>query len=191
MNCCWICTKRVAFSLLQGETEGLTRAVSGIRVPIYQKQKEEGITLARLLKISEAASIAMHALILLAEKQGEQLSNRRIAEAFNISANHSSKVLQRLIKSGFVDAVRGPGGGYSLAVNPEEVSLLDVYRAVDGEPDDSTCLFGRGKHCALDTCLFSEMMSDAEKLVQKHLGSVTLAHYMDRDIGLPTKGMKK
>ncbi|MCK5786155.1 MAG: Rrf2 family transcriptional regulator [Candidatus Sabulitectum sp.] len=147
--------------------------------------------MARLLKISEAASIAMHALILLAEKQGEQLSNRRIAEAFNISANHSSKVLQRLIKGGFVNAVRGPGGGYSLAVDPEEVSLLDVYKAVDGEPDCGNCLFGRGKHCSLDTCLFSEMISDAEKLIQKHLGSVTLAYYMDRDIGLPVKGIEK
>lgn len=140
--------------------------------------------MSQLLRISEAASIAMHALILLAEKQGEQLSNRRIAEAFNISANHSSKVLQRLLKSGFINAVRGPGGGYSLAVNPEEVSLLDIYRAVDGEPDDSTCLFGRGKHCALETCLFSEMFIDSEKLLQKHLGSVTLARYMNMDIGL-------
>ncbi len=143
--------------------------------------------MSQLLRISEAASIAMHALILLAEKQGDLLSNSRIAEAFNISANHSSKVLQRLMKSGFIGAVRGPGGGYYLTVDPAEVSLLDVYRAVDGQPDTCTCLFGRGKHCSLDTCLFSEMISDAEKLIQKHLGSVTLAHYMDMDIGLPVK----
>lgn len=141
--------------------------------------------MSQLLKISEAASIAMHALILLAEKQGELLSNSRIAEAFDISVNHSSKVLQRLMKSGFVGAVRGPGGGYFLAVDPAGVSLLDVYRAVDGEPDSSSCLFGRGSHCSLDVCLFSEMISDAEALLQKYLGSVTLAHYMDKDIGLP------
>ncbi|MCK5131015.1 MAG: Rrf2 family transcriptional regulator [Candidatus Sabulitectum sp.] len=141
--------------------------------------------MSQLLKISEAASIAMHALILLAEKQGHQLSNSMIAAAFNISANHSSKVMQRLIKSGFVNAVRGPGGGYSLAVDPEKVSLLDIYRSVDGEPDGSTCLFGKGKHCSLDTCLFRELISDTEKLIQKHLGSVTLAHYMDQDISLP------
>lgn len=141
--------------------------------------------MSQLLKISEAASIAMHALILLAEKQGELMSNSRIAEAFNISANHSSKVLQRLIKCGFAGAVRGPGGGYYLAVNPADVSLLDVYRAVDGQPDVSTCLFGRGRHCSLDVCLFSELISDTEALLQKHLGSVTLADYMDMDIGLP------
>jgi len=144
--------------------------------------------LSQLLKISEAASIAMHALILLAEKQGELQSNSRIAEAFNISANHSSKVLQRLIKCGFAGAVRGPGGGYFLAVDPAEVSLLDVYIAVDGEPDVSACLFGRGKHCSLDVCLFSELISDTEALLQKHLGSVTLADYMDMDIGLPATG---
>ncbi len=140
--------------------------------------------MSQLLKISEAASIAMHALILLAERQGELLSNSKIAEAFNVSANHSSKVLQRLIKTGFVKAVRGPGGGYSLAVDPEKVSLLDIYRAVDGEPDTSACLFGEGKHCSVETCLFSRLICDTEKLLQKHLGSVTLADYINEDISL-------
>jgi len=140
--------------------------------------------MGQVLKISEAASIAMHALILLAEKGIEPISNVSIARAFNISSNHSSKVLQRLMKSGFVSAVRGPGGGYSLAGDPGKITLLDIYRAMDGEPDNSGCLFGKGKHCSLGKCLFSDLISEAEKLVEKQLGSATLADYTAKDIAI-------
>lgn len=136
------------------------------------------------LKISEAASISMHALIYLAGKNGEPVSNRQIAASFNVSVNHSSKVMQRLLKAGFVSAVRGPGGGYTLAVSPDSVSLLDIYTAIDGEPVNSGCLFGRGRHCSLKKCLFSDLITDTEEVVKKHLGSVTLSDYLKADIGL-------
>lgn len=129
----------------------------------------------------------MHALIHLAEKHGRPVSNFSIAEAFSVSANHSSKVMQRLLKSGFVQAVRGPGGGYTLARDPGDVSLLDIYRAIDGEPSNTGCLFGRGKHCSLKTCLFAGLIGDSEELVEKHLGSVTLADYMALNIALEEK----
>jgi len=143
--------------------------------------------MGQVLKISKATSIAMHALILLAEKHRRPMSNKRIADSFNISANHSSKVMQKLLKSGFVNVVRGPGGGYTLSADPETVSLLDIYRAVDGDPDSTGCLFGSGKHCSLDTCLFSELISDAEKLIRRHLGAVTLSDYIDMNISLVEK----
>ncbi len=140
--------------------------------------------MGQVLKISEAASIAMHALILLTENRNEPTSNLRISEAFSISANHSSKVMQRLLKSGYVSAVRGPGGGYLLAVDPETVTLLDIYSSMDGKPDTSPCLFGRGNHCSLEICLFSKLNREADELFNKHLGSVTLADYMNEDISL-------
>lgn len=143
--------------------------------------------MAQTLRISEGASIAMHALIHLAEKNGLPVSNAAIAEAFRVSANHSSKVMQRLLKSGFVQAVRGPGGGYTLARDPKDVSLLEIYRAIDGEPVNTGCLFGRGKHCSLSTCLFAGLIRDTEELVKKHLGSVTLADYMSLNIALEEK----
>ncbi len=143
--------------------------------------------MSQALNISEGASIAMHALIHLAEKRGEPVSNSAIAAAFNVSANHSSKVMQRLLKSGFVSAVRGPGGGYTLSVDPSDLSLLDIYSAIDGEPSNTGCLFGRGKHCSLKKCLFADLLSDTDKLVKKHLGSVTLADYISAEIGLEGK----
>lgn len=143
--------------------------------------------MSHILNISEGASIAMHALILLANNGNELLSNKRIAETFSISANHSSKVLQRLLKSGFISALRGPRGGYTLSVEPDTVTLLDIYRVLDGEPDHSGCLFGKEKHCFLQNCLFSDMISEADKLIEKHLASVSLADCIKEESSLQNK----
>lgn len=140
------------------------------------------------LKISEAAAIAMHALILLAERKGTPVSNAKIAQAFGVSANHSSKVMQRLLKDGFVSAVRGPSGGYTLAREPESVTLLEIYRAIDGAPERSGCLFGRGSHCSMKTCLFNGLLTDTDKLIEKHLGSVTLKEFRESNIELEVEG---
>lgn len=140
--------------------------------------------MATPLKISEAASIAMHALILLSENEDDPVSNASIAQAFNVSANHSSKVMQRLLKEGFVTAVRGPSGGYTLARSPESVTLLEIYQAIDGKPSSSGCLFGRGVHCSLKTCLFHSLLSETDRLIEKHLGSVTLQSFKKRNIEL-------
>lgn len=143
--------------------------------------------MSQTLNISEGASIAMHALIYLAKNRDEPVSNSTIAAAFNVSANHSSKIMQRLLKEGFVSGVRGPGGGYTLAKEPSQVSLLDIYSAIDGEPSNNHCLFGRVKCCPLDRCLFADLISDTEKLVKKHLGSVTLTDCIATETALEKK----
>lgn len=137
------------------------------------------------LKISEAASIAMHALILLANQSDKPINNSAIAEIFGISANHSSKVMQRLLKQGFVNAKRGPGGGYLLAVDPSTVTLFEVYSVIDGNTHPSNCLFGRKKSCSLKNCLFQKLTQEADALIEKHLGAVTLSDYANVKFSFP------
>lgn len=137
------------------------------------------------LKISEAASIAMHALILLANQTGKPINNAVIAEIFGISANHSSKVMQRLLKQGYVFAKRGPGGGYLLAVDPSLVTLYEVYTVIDGNNQPSGCLFGGNKTCTLPNCLFRNLTLEADALIEKYLGSVTLSDYANAEFNFP------
>ena len=53
-----------------------------------------------VLKVSEAASLALHTTVLLAANSGELLSTREIASTLKMSAAHLSKVLQRLARHG-------------------------------------------------------------------------------------------
>ena len=60
------------------------------------------------IKVSEAVSIAIHALVLLAANPTGRLSAKEIADTFKISGAHLAKVLQRLGKADMVKSVRGP-----------------------------------------------------------------------------------
>ena len=60
-----------------------------------------------ILRISEAASIGIHSMIFLAKRKDELLSLNEIAESLDVSANHLSKVLQRLHKSELIASIKG------------------------------------------------------------------------------------
>ena len=95
------------------------------------------------LKISEAASLALHAMVLLSGQAGRTMSTPEIARRLRVSGHHLSKVLQRLGRAGLVASRRGPKGGFSLAKAGAEITLLDIYQAVEGPAEEQGCLLGR------------------------------------------------
>lgn len=79
----------------------------------------------------------------MAKKKNELSSVKEIAEGLKISANHLSKVLQRLVKEDLVKSIKGYGGGFKLAKRPEDITFLEIYEAIDGRFKPSNCLLGR------------------------------------------------
>jgi Rrf2 family protein len=110
-----------------------------------------------ILKLSDASSLAFHALALLARHPEERASTTRMAELFGASEHTLAKVMHELVRTGFVDSVRGAGGGFSLIVNPDQVTLLTIYETVDGPLRPQRCLLGKpacnGKHCVMQGLL--------------------------------------
>lgn len=127
-----------------------------------------------ILNLSEAVSIAMHTMALLAAREGEVSSNRSIAETLRVSEAHLSKVLQRLHRLGLVSSVRGPKGGFVLGKPASRITLLHVYEAIEGPLRPATCLFRKalcdGKNCILGNCLRS-----AARGVKTHLSTTRLS----------------
>ena len=80
------------------------------------------------MKLQKASSFALYAVLELAGNPTSQLSGTEIAEKYGISAHHLAKVLRDLGRAGIVDAARGVGGGYRLAVNAKRLTLLDVIQ---------------------------------------------------------------
>jgi len=131
--------------------------------------------MSSILRISEAANLGIHALVYLAlEKECSPCSAGVIAKALEVSESHLAKVMQRLVAAGMVASTRGARGGFSITADPDLTSLLTVFEAIDGPILRSGCLLGR-ETCMVHMCWLAELEGDAIELVQKHLGSVTLA----------------
>lgn len=132
------------------------------------------MTRRHLLRISDAATLAIHALALLADAD-KPVQVARIAEPMRASAAHLGKVLQRLGKLGLVTSIRGPKGGFTLARPADETNLLDVLVAVDGPITEEGCLLGQPVCHKPDSCPVRGLNDQVRELVVDRLAALTLA----------------
>lgn len=134
-----------------------------------------------ILNISEAANLAIHALAYLAKLHDPMpVSTALVASTLGVSEAHLSKVFQRLTRAGLVRSVRGPRGGFVLAKQTTDITLLAIYEAIDGKLErDQTCMLG-SRECALDTCVFGNLLGEIHAQVDAHFSQTTLAALLER-----------
>lgn len=126
-----------------------------------------------VIKISEAASIAFHAMLELVANQDKLVSVKEIAAKLEVSANHLSKIMQRLNKAGFIDSIKGFNGGFRLAIAPEKLTFLEIYELFDGKIQSTNCLLSH-KRCE-STCIFGDLISSVNNQVKEKFETTTLA----------------
>ena len=126
-----------------------------------------------LLKISEAASLALHTMAILACNPGQTISTREIAGQLKVSEAHLAKVLQRLGRAGLVKSQRGPGGGFVLGREPGEISLLDIYEVTEGPLPGRNCLLNRP--ACNGQCILGGLLSQVEDQVKTYFSQTRLS----------------
>lgn len=128
------------------------------------------------IRVSEAASLALHTTAIIAGAGGARVSADRMANTLGASRAHLGKVLQRLVKAGLVKSSRGPGGGYVLARPPSEVSLREVYETVEGPMEVHRCLLG-APVCGRTSCPVGELVGRVGAEIAEAMGRMTLEDY--------------
>ena len=139
--------------------------------------------MSHLVNVSEAASLALHTMALLATGNKRRLTNQQIAGSLRASGHHLAKVMQRLAKVGLVDSIRGPQGGFLLKVPAEQVTLLAIYEAVEGPLQESGCLLG-DPICDRTRCVLGEVVQSIHQQLRDYLQKTTLAELADSLGGL-------
>ena len=103
-----------------------------------------------------------------------------IAAEMNIPAQFLHKVMPRLVKAGLVRSRRGARGGYRLAKQPSEISLLQIVQAIDGPIYINRCLFDH-EDCTMDDfCPIRPVFQDAQDALRKALDDSSLADLITR-----------
>jgi len=132
--------------------------------------------MSRILSLSEAASIAIHGMILVA--RSDKLVNvNQIAELTSSSRHHVAKVFQRLVKENFITSNRGPSGGFSLKMAPADISFLDVYEAIEGKIEITKCPLDK-PICPFEKCIFKNVIRDLTLEFREYLEDQTLDKYL-------------
>ncbi|WP_214413910.1 Rrf2 family transcriptional regulator [Sphaerisporangium fuscum] len=126
-------------------------------------------------------TIATHVLawLALAQRRGREiLTSEQVAASVNTNPVIIRRSLGDLRRAGLVEVRRGAGAGWSLAREPERITLLEVYEAVDAQPPfglhhtepNLECPVGRGIRPAL-----SGVYSRVERVVRQELADTSIA----------------
>ena len=129
--------------------------------------------MSSLLRISEAASLALHTASFLAARGEALATTGEIARAFGVSQAHLSKVLQRLVGAGIIKSVRGPHGGFRLAPTGREATLLDVYQAIDGPLQAGEYLLGN--FACGGKCILGDLIASVNRRVARRLSKTKVS----------------
>ncbi|MCK7534289.1 MAG: Rrf2 family transcriptional regulator [Marinilabiliales bacterium] len=132
--------------------------------------------MSKIVSLSEAASIALHGLILIAREQ-EGLNVIKIAERTNTSKHHVAKVMQRLVKAGFLYSQRGPSGGFALKKKPAEINFLDIYETIEGNIEINACPMEK-PICPFDKCIMNNVTNKMTTEFRSYLKEQTIDHYL-------------
>jgi len=130
-----------------------------------------------LFNVSRATALALHTMVLLAHYRDKTLTCGELAKTFGGSEAHLIKVCQRLARAGFLSARRGPAGGFRIAVDPAQVSMLGVYEAMEGVIEPAPCLID-SHGCASPPerdCIIAARLRGFESSILEYLASTTIA----------------
>ncbi|NUM53831.1 MAG: Rrf2 family transcriptional regulator [Candidatus Hydrogenedentes bacterium] len=109
------------------------------------------------------------------EREGARFQPKDVCHRTGIPEPFTRKILQALVQGGFLNAHRGPGGGYTLARSAEKISLLDVIKAVEGRDTFDHCVMGLPECGGVNPCPIHRMWADAKTKLLKDLAAKSLA----------------
>jgi Rrf2 family protein len=134
------------------------------------------------MPLNSRFAVATHILTLLYEGNGEPLTSEYIAGSVNTNAAVIRRLLSHLARAGLTTAQLGAGGGALLARPAQEITLRDVYRAVDEgslfalhpQGPNPDCPVGRHIQASLEG-----IMDDAEHALEAELAKRTIADLVE------------
>lgn len=121
------------------------------------------------MRMSTKGRIAVAALIDLAlhERNGP-VALASICQRRQVSLSYLEQLFSRLRRQGLVESCRGPGGGYTLGREAEDITVAHIVTAVD-DPAEDTAQADQGQEIALD------LWQQLHTVMLQHMSSITLA----------------
>jgi len=130
---------------------------------------------------SMTTEYALRAAVYLGECQGTTQTSHRVAEVTQTPVRYAARVLQILTESGLAHSQRGPTGGLTLARPAEDITLLEVVRAIEPFERITGCPLNLEAH-ACQLCALHKIMDTVAADAERTLGGVTLADVMQAPV---------
>jgi Rrf2 family protein len=136
------------------------------------------------LLFSRQCEYALQAVVYLAlKKEGERISIKELTKRLDIPYHFLGKILQGLTRKGLLTSVKGPHGGFALAMPAEKITLFQIVEAIDGAGFSHNCVMGFPDCSGKNPCAVHETWSGVRESITTML--------QVKNIGQMAKEMKK
>lgn len=127
---------------------------------------------------SRKTDYGLRALMYLADRRARgPVTLNEIAEKLMIPKAFLSKILQQLAKKGVVRSLKGPSGGFVLAVEASELTMQEILVEIDGPMKVFDC-FATDSDCSFyDDCMIRDVFGEVEQKIGQVLAQYTLADF--------------
>lgn len=140
---------------------------------IYKRDAGPAITMLRLSKKIDYGLMAISHIAYC--RDAKIVNTKRIAEEYHIPAELLAKILQKMAKEGLITSLNGPKGGYVLAKTPQEITVGEVIKAIEGPIDLVECFRGDEPHCQqLGRCSVRTPIRRIQNSIAGLLDSITI-----------------
>ncbi len=132
--------------------------------------------------VSTKGRYALRVMIDLAEHQSEKyVPLKEVAARQEISEKYLENILKVLVQNGFLEGLRGKGGGYRLTRSPDQYTVGEILMLTEGSLAPVSCLTPSAAPCSrMANCRTYEMWKGLNDLISNYFGNITLA-----DLALP------
>ncbi|OKP77599.1 Rrf2 family transcriptional regulator [Paenibacillus helianthi] len=129
------------------------------------------------MRLTMYTDFSLRILMYLGAKEQSELSTiQDISDAYHISKNHLMKVSHELGQAGYIEAVRGRGGGIRLAKRPELINIGEVVRRMEDDFHLVECFNPAGNSCPITpVCGLKGVLGRALAAYLQVLSEYTLA----------------
>jgi Rrf2 family nitric oxide-sensitive transcriptional repressor len=132
------------------------------------------------MHLTTFSDYSMRVMMYLGLQHGQLATIAEIAQAYHISENHLTKVVHQLALRGYVETVRGKGGGLRLARDPKTVNVGAMIRASEGEPSLLPCMDTQSDCCIQPACKLMGILREAQSALFNVLDKYTLVDLLSQ-----------
>ncbi len=127
--------------------------------------------------VSTKGRYALRVMIDLAEHRSEKyVPLKEVAARQEISEKYLENILKVLVQNGFLEGLRGKGGGYRLTREPDQYTVGEILTLTEGSLAPVSCLAQGAAPCPrMSSCRTYEMWKGLDDLIEDYFGKITLA----------------
>jgi len=142
-----------------------------------------------MLKLTKKADYGLISLKhLTVHRDRGAASAKELAETYRIPVPMLAKVLQKLVREGFLVSEQGTNGGYRLARAPEQITALEVIRAIDGPIILTNCFASHGDCDLSANCTVREPLRRVYAEILQLLNGITISDLSAENASLGERG---